>query len=159
MLKSPLGPEAERATSIARKAVKMDNNETSTRLATIEAALQSPEITEEEQANLVEEWTILNSFGDLDNRNAESLASAHAWLAKIVVTGRSEWRQREQTRAARMQGIRDQIINGLGRGTRGGLESEGNVGKAASPCSVPTDSAIPTSCNSSPASCRRIDLP
>lgn len=119
--KSTIGPEAQRATDLARGAVKMDNDETSTRLAAIDAALQSPDITEEDQTNLIEEWTVLNSFGDLKNRNAASLASAHQWLDEVVRTGRSAWRLKEEERAVRMKGIRDQITSGLGRGTRAGL--------------------------------------
>ena len=136
ILKSTLGPDAQRATDLARKAVKMDNDETSMRLAGLDAALNSPEISAEEQRDYQEEWGIVNAFGDLENRNAASLASAFEWLSEIATTGRSEWKLQEAERAARMQAIRDEIIGGLGRGTRAGMSekelSQGALAMASS---------------------------
>jgi hypothetical protein len=86
--------------------------------------LTKAELAEERQTQLLEEWSILNLFGDLNNRNAEELSKAYEWLSNLVRTGRSEWRQTQETRLEDIRAKRGQVTTGLGPATREGLNQK-----------------------------------
>jgi hypothetical protein len=106
--KSTLGPETQAYADKALAASNLDNDQTAARLAAIEAELLNPETKDEARIDLVEEWGLVNTLGDLDSRNAETLAQAYAELRDRFKAGRAGWRIQEE---ARIAGQRETIAN------------------------------------------------
>jgi hypothetical protein len=106
--KSTLGPETQAYADKALAASQLDNDQTAARLAAIEAELLNPETTDEARIGLVEEWGLVNTLGDLENRSAETLAQAYAELRDRFKAGRAGWRIQEE---ARIAGQRETIAN------------------------------------------------
>ena len=106
--KSTLGPETQAYADKALAASNLDNDQTAARLAAIEAELLNPETKDEAKIDLVEEWGLVNTLGDLDSRNAETLAQAYAELRDRFKAGRAGWRIQEE---ARIAGQRETIAN------------------------------------------------
>jgi hypothetical protein len=121
---STLGPEVQHSTDLARAAAELNGDQTSEQIDIMETALSQLELPAERQTDLLEQWAILNSFGDLKNRNAEELAKAHEWLSTLVRTGRSEWRQTQETRLQDVRAKRGEVIVGMGPATREGLNQQ-----------------------------------
>jgi hypothetical protein len=109
------------------RASLLDDEKTPKRLAQIEAEITSivpkdgdPESvakSQKEISQLSEEWTIVNTFGDLKNRSSETLASGLDWLRDQLKAGRESWRIKE---AARIQENRERaakVIAFLGKPT------------------------------------------
>ena len=118
--KSTLGPDVQDEVDLARKASMMTAQETSAKLDEIDKALEAEDLLPEQRADLLEEWAIVNAFGDLDHRNAEDLASAYEWLSETVKTGRSQWRAQEEARRAENQKRVEATMSGLTKSTSGG---------------------------------------
>lgn len=121
--RSTLGPDAQDVVNLALRASYLDEDGTGKRLAEIEALISNatePEVI----SRLSEEWTITNSFGDLANRPAASLAEAFTWLRAIIRAGRSDWRIREQARMVEQREMRADVVAGLGEATRAGLQNK-----------------------------------
>lgn len=116
--KSTLGPETQAYADKALAASKLDNDQTAARLAAIEAELLNPETTDEKKIDLVEEWGLVNTLGDLENRNAETLAQAHAELKDRLKAGRAGWRIQEEARIAGQRETVASILNILGEPTK-----------------------------------------
>jgi hypothetical protein len=116
--KSNLGPQAQAFADKVREAALLDNDQTAQRLVAIEAELVKPETADARRLELVEEWGILNTFGDLDGRNAETLAQGLAELRETLKAGRMAWRTKEEERIAGQRMMVQSIINGLGEATK-----------------------------------------
>jgi hypothetical protein len=116
--KSNLGPETQAYADKALAASKLDNDQTAARLAAIEAELLNPDITDEAKIDLVEEWGLVNTLGDLENRNAETLAQAHAELKDRLKAGRAGWRIQEEARIAAQRETVASILSILGEPTK-----------------------------------------
>jgi hypothetical protein len=116
--KSTLGPETQAYADKALAASKLDNDQTAARLAAIEAELLNPETTDEKKIDLVEEWGLVNTLGDLENRNAETLAQAHAELKDRLKAGRAGWRIQEEARIAGQRETVASILSILGEPTK-----------------------------------------
>ena len=112
--KSTLGPAAQAFADKVAAAVLLDNDATAARLSAIEAALLDPETTDEARIDLVEEWGVVNTFGDLENRNAETLAQGLQELRDRLKAGRDSWRTKEEARIAEQRVFIQSLINGLG---------------------------------------------
>jgi hypothetical protein len=112
--KSTLGPEAQTFADKVTAAVLLDNDATAARMAAIEAALIAPETTDEQRIDLVEEWGVVNTFGDFENRNAETLAQAYDELRTRLKAGRDSWRILEEARIATQRQTVASIISSLG---------------------------------------------
>lgn len=98
--KSTLGAETQKFADTVLRATLLDDEATAKRMAEIEAALTMPDATAEDISALSEEWSILNTFGDLDNRSSETLAQGLDWLKGQFQMGREAWRIKEQARIA-----------------------------------------------------------
>ena len=125
--RSTLGPETQKFADMVYRASLLDDVKTPKRLAQIEAEITSivpkdgdPESVAQSQkeiSELSEEWTIVNTFGDLKNRSSETLASGLEWLQSQLKAGRESWRIKE---AARIQENRERaakVIAYLGKPT------------------------------------------
>ena len=119
--KSTLGPDVQDEADLARRASAMTAEQVSATLDRIEAALQKEGLTDEARADLMEEWAIVNGFGDLAHRNAEDLAAAHEWLSAVVKEGRSQWRAKEEARREKTRGRVEEVLTGLPAATEPGL--------------------------------------
>ena len=123
VLKSTLGSEAQKAADWAYNASLMDDTETATALADIEALITGGGLTPERQSALIEQWSITNLFGDLENRNAIQLEDALEWLETTTKAGRNSWRIQEEARREEYKARSQQIVKGLGKPSRAKLVS------------------------------------
>lgn len=115
--KSTLGAETQKFADMVQRATLLDDEATPKRMAEIEAALTNPDATAEDVSALSEEWSILNTFGDLDNRSSETLAQGLDWLKGQLQMGREAWRIKEQARIDEQRARARQTIEWLGKGT------------------------------------------
>ena len=115
--KSTLGAETQKFADTVYRATLLDDEATPKRMAEIEAALTNPDATAEDISALSEEWSILNTFGDLDNRSSETLAQGLDWLKGQLQMGREAWRIKEQARIDEQRARARQTIEWLGKGT------------------------------------------
>ena len=115
--KSTLGAETQKFADMVQRATLLDDEATPKRMAEIEAALTNPDATAEDISALSEEWSILNTFGDLDNRSSETLAQGLDWLKGQLQMGREAWRIKEQARIDEQRSRARQTIEWLGKGT------------------------------------------
>ncbi len=115
--KSTLGAETQKFTDMVQRATLLDDEATAKRMAEIEAALNAPDATAEDVSALFEEWSILNTFGDLDNRSSETLAQGLDWLKGQLQMGREAWRIKEQARIDEQRARNAATIEWLGKGT------------------------------------------
>ena len=115
--KSTLGAETQKFADMVQRATLLDDEATPKRMAEIEAALTNPDATAEDVSALSEEWSILNTFGDLDNRSSETLAQGLDWLKGQLQMGREAWRIKEQARIDEQRARAAATIEWLGKGT------------------------------------------
>ena len=115
--KSTLGAETQKFADMVQRATLLDDEATPKRMAEIEAALTNPDATAEDVSALSEEWSILNTFGDLDNRSSETLAQGLDWLKGQLQMGREAWRIKEQARIDEQRARNAATIEWLGKGT------------------------------------------
>lgn len=115
--KSTLGAETQKFADTVYRATLLDDEATAKRMAEIEAALTNPDATAEDVSALSEEWSILNTFGDLDNRSSETLAQGLDWLKGQLQMGREAWRIKEQARIDEQRARNAAAIEWLGKGT------------------------------------------
>jgi hypothetical protein len=115
--KSTLGAETQKFADMVYRATLLDDEATPKRMAEIEAALANPDATAEDISALSEEWSILNTFGDLDNRSSETLAQGLDWLKGQLQMGREAWRIKEQARIDEQRARAAATIEWLGKGT------------------------------------------
>jgi len=115
--KSTLGAETQKFADMVQRATLLDDEATPKRMAEIEAALANPDATAEDISALSEEWSILNTFGDLDNRSSETLAQGLDWLKGQLQMGREAWRIKEQARIDEQRSRAAATIEWLGKGT------------------------------------------
>jgi hypothetical protein len=94
--KSTLGPETQKLADLVQRATLMDEDAVAERMLQLEQTMA----TSENSADMVEEWGILNQFGDLKNRNSETLAQAYGWFKDQLKLGREAWRIKEEARIA-----------------------------------------------------------
>lgn len=125
--RSTLGPETQKFADMVYRSSLLDDEKTAERLTAIEAQItgiqprdSSPEAFAESQkriSELSEEWTIVNTFGDLKSRPSETLAYGLEWLQGQLKAGRSAWQIKE---AARIQENRERaakVVAFLGKPT------------------------------------------
>jgi hypothetical protein len=115
--KSTLGAETQKFADTVLRATLLDDEATAKRMAEIEAALTMPDATAEDISALSEEWSILNTFGDLDNRSSDTLAQGLDWLKGQLQMGREAWRIKEQARIDEQRARNAATIEWLGKGT------------------------------------------
>jgi hypothetical protein len=115
--KSTLGAETQKFADMVQRATLLDDEATPKRMAEIEAALANPDATAEDISALSEELSILNTFGDLDNRSSETLAQGLDWLKGQLQMGREAWRIKEQARIDEQRERAAATIEWLGKGT------------------------------------------
>lgn len=125
--RSTLGPEAQGIATAALRASLLDEDGAAERMGQIEAALNAGDIAPEAESRLTSEWSILNMFGDLENRSASDLADAYKWIQKTIRDGRAQWRIREDARIAEQREKQGMILAGLKEATRGGLKAKQNL--------------------------------
>lgn len=94
--KSTLGAETQKLADMVQRATLMDEDAVAERMLQLEQTMA----TSENSADMVEEWGILNQFGDLKNRNSETLAQAYGWFKDQLQMGREAWRIKEEARIA-----------------------------------------------------------
>jgi hypothetical protein len=118
--RSTLGAETQKFADMVYRSSLLDDEKTAERLAAIEAQITSTEATADSQkriSELSEEWTIVNTFGDLKSRPSETLAYGLEWLQTQLKAGREAWQIKE---AARIQENRERaakVISFLGKPT------------------------------------------
>jgi hypothetical protein len=125
--RSTLGAETQKFADMVYRSSLLDDEKTAERLTAIEAQItgiqprdSSPEAFAESQkriSELSEEWTIVNTFGDLKSRPSETLAYGLEWLQGQLKAGRSAWQIKE---AARIQENRERaakVVAFLGKPT------------------------------------------
>jgi hypothetical protein len=125
--RSTLGAETQKFADMVYRSSLLDDEKTAEKLTAIEAQItgiqpkdNSPEAIAESQkriSDLSEEWTIVNTFGDLKSRPSETLAYGLEWLQTQLKAGREAWQIKE---AARIQENRERaakVIKFLGKPT------------------------------------------
>jgi len=110
--KSTLGADAQAYADRVLRATLLDNDATSARLVAIEAGIATA--SPEARIDLAEEWGILNTFGDLENRSADTLAQGLEELQTTLKEGRAAWRIKEQDRINTQRERAGKIIGALG---------------------------------------------
>jgi hypothetical protein len=115
--KSTLGAETQKFADMVYRATLLDDEATPKRMDEIDAALTNPDATAEDISALSEELSILNTFGDLDNRSSETLAQGLDWLKGQLQMGREAWRIKEQARIDEQRARAAATIEWLGKGT------------------------------------------
>ena len=118
--RSTLGPEAQAYADKVHAASLLDNDAMVARQAAIEAELLNPDTSDERKIDLAEEWAVLNTFGDLESRNAETLAQGLADLRGRLKEGRAGWRIQEEGRIAEQRDIVSRLANVLGKAGKAG---------------------------------------
>jgi hypothetical protein len=125
--RSTLGAETQKFADTVYRSSLLDDEKTAEKLTALEAQItgiqpkdNSPEAIAESQkriSELSEEWTIVNTFGDLKSRPSETLAYGLEWLQTQLKAGREAWQIKE---AARIQENRERaakVIAFLGKPT------------------------------------------
>ena len=110
--KSKLGPEAQELADAARKASLLDEDGTANRLKELSDAIDAGST----DPKLLQEWAIVNQFGDLKNRSSEQLAEAHKWLEDVAKTGRAKQRMLDEARFMENRLNQAAILKSLGKG-------------------------------------------
>jgi hypothetical protein len=111
--RSTLGAETQKFADMVYRASLLDDEQTAERLAAIEAAITSTESSQDSQkriSELSEEWTIVNTFGDLKNRPSETMAYGLEWLQGQLKAGREAWNIKE---TARIEENRQRVADAL----------------------------------------------
>jgi hypothetical protein len=111
--RSTLGAETQKFADTVYRASLLDDEQTAERLAAIEAAITSTESSQDSQkriSELSEEWTIVNTFGDLKNRPSETMAYGLEWLQGQLKAGREAWNIKE---TARIEENRQRVADAL----------------------------------------------
>jgi hypothetical protein len=112
--KSTLGPEKQKLADMVQRATMMDEDAVSERMLQLEQTMA----ISENSADMVEEWGILNQFGDLKNRNSETLAQAYEWFKDQLKLGREAWRIKEEARIAENRERAKKTVEWVGEATR-----------------------------------------
>jgi len=112
--RSTLGAETQRFADMVYRASLLDEEQTAERLASIEAAITSTESSPDSAkriSELSEEWTIVNTFGDLKSRPSETMAYGLEWLQGQLKAGRDAWNIKETARIAEnRQRVADALV-------------------------------------------------
>ena len=111
--RSTLGPETQKFADMVYRASLLDEEQTAERLAVIEAAITNTQSSQDSQkriSELSEEWTIVNTFGDLKNRPSETMAYGLEWLQGQLKAGREAWNIKE---TARIEENRQRVADAL----------------------------------------------
>ena len=118
--RSTLGPETQKFADMVYRASLLDDEQTAARLTAIEAEItniqpkdSTPEAVAQSQqriSQLSEEWTIVNTFGDLKNRPSETMAYGLEWLQGQLKAGREAWNIKE---TARIEENRQRVADAL----------------------------------------------
>jgi hypothetical protein len=111
--KSTLGAETQKLADMVQRATLMDEDATAERMLQLEQTMA----TSENSADMVEEWGILNQFGDLKNRNSETLAQAYGWFKDQLQMGREAWRIKEEARIAENRERAKKTVEHIGGAT------------------------------------------
>ena len=111
--KSTLGAETQKLADMVQRATLMDEDATAERMLQLEQTMA----TSENSADMVEEWGILNQFGDLKNRNSETLAQAYGWFKDQLQMGREAWRIKEEARIAENRERAKKTVEFIGSAT------------------------------------------
>jgi hypothetical protein len=112
--KSTLGPETQKLADMVQRATLMDEDATAERMLQLEQTMA----TSENSTDMVEEWGILNQFGDLKNRNSETLAQAYGWFKDQLKLGREAWRIKEEARIAENRERAKNTVAFIGKASR-----------------------------------------
>lgn len=113
--RSTLGPETQKFADMVYRATLLDEVKVAERLIELETAIASQDLTsqsggDKRAAQLSEEWTIVNTFGDLKNRSSETLAYGLEWLQTQLQAGREAWNIKE---TARIEANRERAAKAL----------------------------------------------
>jgi len=95
--KSRFGADAQDFLDTAYRASLMDNDKVVEELDALEKKINDA-TTPEETSALVQEWGIVNTYGDLYGRTALHLENAYKELMETMQNGREAWRMQEQER-------------------------------------------------------------
>ena len=125
--RSTLGAETQKFADMVYRSSLLDDEKTAERLTAIEAEItgiqprdSSPEAFAESQkriSELSEEWTIVNTFGDLKSRPSETLAYGLEWLQGQLKAGRSAWQIKEVARIQENRERAAKVVAFLGKPT------------------------------------------
>ena len=107
VLKSDIG-EAQVFADQVYVASKMGADETLERLSEIEGLQNADDVGIRRMAELQDEWNIVNQFGALTEKSAETLTASLRWLEEEVSTGREKWKLQEEQRIQELR----KVING-----------------------------------------------
>lgn len=118
--RSTLGPDAQAYADKVHAASLLDNDAVVAQQSAIEAELLNPETSDEAKIDLAEEWAVLNTFGDLESRNAETLAQGLQDLRDRLKAGRNAWRIQEEGRIADQREIVSRLVSVLGKAGKAG---------------------------------------
>ena len=113
VLKGAVG-DAHRALQAIRQIKDMDNDAVALGVSGIEAQLTTPGLEPEQQERLSEQQHLLMLFGDLSNRTAAELETAHAVLQAIIQQGRTQWYLVEKRRLDKQRAQGQMILDAIG---------------------------------------------
>lgn len=111
--KSTLGAKTQKLADMVQRATLMDEDAVAERMLQLEQTMA----TSENSTDIVEEWGILNQFGDLKNRNSETLAQAYGWFKDQLQMGREAWRIKEEARIAENRERAKKTVEHIGGAT------------------------------------------
>lgn len=123
-----LTPDVQRAVDRANDAQHLTNNETSHRGAEIEGVIAQSDLSPEELEDKIEEWGIVNMFGDLPHRNSLQLEQAYKWLNGVISEGKKYRKFADEARLQKNKERRDEIISANGAVTKRGVAESDQKG-------------------------------
>jgi len=110
--KGKIGVEGHRWFDQVREVHGLNERQVSDQQAVIESRLTDDKTTPEERDALIDQWGILNTYGDFKNRSAAEMDTALASAKKIYESGRDSWKiqveaRREDRKQFVAQGVED----------------------------------------------------
>lgn len=97
VLTGNLGSDVHQYVAKVEEAIHMTADQMSARMQAADIAIAEADDSAD-TSDLLQEWWILNTFGDLYTRDALHLDMARQELAEVIDTGRKQWRMIEEAR-------------------------------------------------------------
>jgi hypothetical protein len=117
-----LGAEAHRYFDKVEAAMDLTKEQVEAEQAAIDAAYNSPTLTNEQAADLFEQQQILDTFGAFDKKSAADMDAALTAAQDVYDTGRNERRIIEEQRLAEVQAMADDVVAALGGVSDAGIQ-------------------------------------
>lgn len=108
-----IGVEGHRWFDMVREAVALPQTDIATRMDAIEGQL-SGDITDTDRAKLLDQWAVLNNYGNFHDKTASEMATGYKQAEQVYTKGREKWLAILEARSADREGKRATAIDEAG---------------------------------------------